>query len=676
MHVLCVVCETVRGFVGPMLRVFCFMNTGSLRAKLSKSLTSGIHDDEFSTKLEIAIETGEAAQALSSVCGSRASAKNYALMRSQFEKIEKESAYPTLNVSRQWTMESAQFALAAGNPARFVDILRLWSHEDEADLDSPGFEQWERENALVWKIVPTLDDEESAEEAVGLEPESPAIEVMQWEMERSFDRATKAFGSYFITGWSCEAMYELLKTNIDKTCTVLRMWIDEVAMRPEDCKFGPIVSSALERTITFSRAFLAVAENRPVNKDSYDCFVQVYMPQKKQPEFFKLMATVSRKNADFKTREVSMIRFAAKELEFGPDLLEMTHNSGKDGWLDKDKVDEIAKKLVEVREACRPGATADLEQNLRSWLKAQAAIACECGDSSQCELLTFCDSKLAFFCEAAEASDELHGIRTKVVDTLRRVRAQSSGQELASLSESVQRGDTAGLEAEDFVSKLDALRGHDIAATQPTIEDLGMSLQESIKMRVAAVWEEGGVDKLQIVMKNILAVSEYSENYKVDKSVVKPIVDKACALVKAHKTHTDIQSKPNIHAFNKAALAWKAWKLPVQHQSEFNVALLRGALCGVEAALVSHLSLQTRKVDEASADLKSLISESAKISKGCRDGSSWKEGLAADIPLEDVMKLAHNPRTGLVNGPGGKVMACKEVLDEASLMSSFLQMFI
>ena len=256
------------------------------------------------------------------------------------------------------------------------------------------------------------------------------------------------------------------------------------------------------------------------------------------------------------------------------------------------------------------------------------------------------------------------------------MRAQSSGQELASLSESVQRGDTAGLEVEDFVLKLDALRGHDIAATQPTIEDLGMSLQESIKMRVAAVWEEGGVDKLQIVMKNILAVSEYSENYKVDKSVVKPIVDKACALVKAHKTHTDIQSKPNIHAFNKAALAWKAWKLPVQHQSEFNVALLRGALCGVEAALVSHLSLQTRKVDEASADLKSLISESAKISKGCRDGSSWKEGLAADIPLEDVMKLAHNPRTGLVNGPGGKVMACKEVLDEASLMSSFLHMFI
>ena len=51
-----------------------------------------------------------------------------------------------------------------------------------------------------------------------------------------------------------------------------------------------------------------------------------------------------------------------------------------------------------------------------------------------------------------------------------------------------------------------------------------------------------------------------------------------------------------------------------------------------------------------------MINDNEAIALGTRAGLSWKVGINNKMNLNKLLEVAHTPKTGLVNGPGTKVI--------------------
>jgi hypothetical protein len=104
-------------------------------AKLAKSLRSGVHDSDHNLKLEEGIQKGDAATRLAEACSKRPVVKNYLQMKSDLETLCEASIFPTINVARQFVIETANHALSSGNTKVFCQTLRCWQYPSEQSID-------------------------------------------------------------------------------------------------------------------------------------------------------------------------------------------------------------------------------------------------------------------------------------------------------------------------------------------------------------------------------------------------------------------------------------------------------------------------------------------------------------------------------------------------------------
>ncbi len=208
---------------------------------------------------------------------------------------------------------------------------------------------------------------------------------------------------------------------------------------------------------------------------------------------------------------------------------------------------------------------------------------------------------------------------------------------------------------------------------KPFVAPLGaisIELNKLLIEAVEAITEDNGCERLQTLDENTRAVSDLIEP-QMPRVSQKQMLDRATALARAYEKFRTSKSKTNTSSLNKAALAWKEFKLPAGAQSEFGKMLLKGCIKGLMPPLQEHSSFQENVANDATKALKETVNEIGKIAYGCKDGSKWRDGLAEDADLKTVLEHAVVPKIGLLCGPGPRVMAAKDQITEAVFGAPF-----
>jgi hypothetical protein len=228
-------------------------------------------------------------------------------------------------------------------------------------------------------------------------------------------------------------------------------------------------------------------------------------------------------------------------------------------------------------------------------------------------------------------------------------------------------GSTEEIKTADFISRLDALKGHDITPYVAVLSAVAEALLAEIQtcfVNVCADDDPPSSEHVKQVCKNVQALAEYIET-GVAKSFWQAVVPKLLAASESFAKFKCVKNKTNSHGFNRAVIAWKEYKLPIEQQNEVTKGFLKHAIQGLVPAFAEHKNQQKIISDEALSTFKMTLREHQKIAGGTRDGSSWKESLDPGADLKAVLDLAIVPKSGLLAGPGEKVKLGKQTISEA-----------
>jgi hypothetical protein len=100
-------------------------------------------------------------------------------------------------------------------------------------------------------------------------------------------------------------------------------------------------------------------------------------------------------------------------------------------------------------------------------------------------------------------------------------------------------------------------------------------------------------------------------------------------------------------------------------EKEDHIDLMRAMLTGLKDAFVKHAELQKDRAADATASLKETLRDYLGPCRGQKNGDSWKESFSESTPIAKILEAAFKPKTGLLAGPGPKVMSTKKELKDA-----------
>jgi hypothetical protein len=229
------------------------------------------------------------------------------------------------------------------------------------------------------------------------------------------------------------------------------------------------------------------------------------------------------------------------------------------------------------------------------------------------------------------------------------------------------QGETDDLLSAELVGRFGALQGHSLDSLKEALAMIGEKLRELVGSTAEALCDDDShCDQLELLAENSHAFGELIP-LAMEKTLFKSMVTKGVAAARAFHKWISLKNKGNTSSFNKAIMNFKDLKLPVTAQSDDNKDLLRSFLKGLVKATAEHGTLQKEAAANAHAVLKATVQQLGKIANGARDASSWKEGLRGgeEASLRDVINHALTPKTGLLAGPGPRVMGAREELEKA-----------
>ena len=147
-----------------------------------------------------------------------------------------------------------------------------------------------------------------------------------------------------------------------------------------------------------------------------------------------------------------------------------------------------------------------------------------------------------------------------------------------------------------------------------------------------------------------------------DKQLVKTLLDRGVALCEAGISHAAAKTRAHLLALQKAYLTWNTTKVPTDSPELVKTLMKKVISVNTEFLLLAKEALLARQT-EATSELRSVIEASVKYAGGGRDCESWK-AQADSWTLAKVIDLANTPKTGLLAGPGAKVVACKDQIKQ------------
>jgi hypothetical protein len=628
-------------------------------------------------RLELAIATAEAAGRASVMAGRRASPKGYTALKLDLDILVQDGNYPTENISRQWTAEYCESMLGKGRVSAFVASIRVWRLQSEPARDSDAFDAWDMECPLLWQVSPSPSDEERAAATPDDPPETEA-ELMQYKIDLAYDRDVLKFPTLFLSYWACDSMYEVLRTSVPRSIEFLLAWIT-AAESPERCDedLGEKCKASVEQTVMFSRAYLVVVSDGSVlTRETYRVYQQVFVPAsgKRHPEFFKLLASVSRKNQAFMDKEKEMVLKAATELELSDkfkNLMQIAEN------MTAQNICEVMAEISQVRAACRSGVVADFEKKVQAWLQSEIQSMCKGYTDEASPEFTIAPEQLAEL-KILEAHLAVLAQSEALPDSgqsIKLAQAVLSGAETAAtakcvldLAEAVKNGDRSDLCLESTRAKIDGVRDSE----EPNVKDAINAMMEPAFLLLSETLEklcteDDAPSQAKYVMNNISAmVATNLCTTEVDE-VCKRLVNHACLAVAAQKKYLGAKSKANLVEFNKGWLAFRSIRLSkVQSGNQCKV-VLRACLVGMQTILKLHGAIQAERAKEAENELQAILKEYEPFALGRRDGTSWKADIPISLSLKKVCEKASTPVTGLIHGPGKVVMAAKPNIEQVCL---------
>ena len=214
----------------------------------------------------------------------------------------------TENVCRSWACQVAEHVLSKKNRNGFVYTLRIWLLEGEERVQECSEFDWQ--NAVMWQVVPTKEDELGLQEEVDPKP-AAAGELREWEMARAFDKSVAGFGKLYLSAFACNSMYKYMKTELAAVQNIMEMWLISFAKGQVD-HLGPLALQALETVNTLARACIACLGQAMFSKESYDDYTVVFLSSGREKakfgsEFYQLLSLTMRKNPEWAARDFGAI---------------------------------------------------------------------------------------------------------------------------------------------------------------------------------------------------------------------------------------------------------------------------------------------------------------------------------------------------------------------------------
>jgi hypothetical protein len=221
--------------------------------------------------------------------------------------------------------------------------------------------------------------------------------------------------------FGCNAMYNLLSNSVEKSADVMRAWLAACADAPMD-QMTKMCQTVLQETIQFARGYLAVTSTSIADAVAHSAFTSTFMPQgKSSPEWIRLMVMCARKSTDFKILETSYVLSASKETKHGKEMMDFVTQL-KEGSLEESDAEIIANRLPFFRECFRSGATTELEDLLKTWVRTRIgelmSEASAHTPDDKVRALQICQKLLGTLSKDEKSTAELLDIRTSVSDMI------------------------------------------------------------------------------------------------------------------------------------------------------------------------------------------------------------------------------------------------------------------
>lgn len=187
-------------------------------------------------------------------------------------EVEKLYRFPgqkvTLNIARIFTAHFGNAKLADEQIDECVSAMAYWPDPNEPNFDpDESTDRFSRKRPAMWKLMPSILDEENLKVDPDPEPRNPAERVV-WETVRAYDMATKSFGAQYVKWFASEYIYILFNGKEDFAMRYFRAFL---ARRESEYVGKPKrpVTEAFEmcdNVHMFAKGYLAVMEKSRLPK--------------------------------------------------------------------------------------------------------------------------------------------------------------------------------------------------------------------------------------------------------------------------------------------------------------------------------------------------------------------------------------------------------------------------
>ena len=625
-------------------------------------------------KLEGKYASGEASTRLWELTQGPITVSNVEEIKAEILILSEHGVSPTLNICRHWTAVVTTVDLNAGRLADWANKFALVANRDDPAPTAEDREEFDIESVLMWRVVPTIEDEETMDDWKKTDDTERVAATLEQEVTRAYDNSTRGFSEWFKKAWASDAVFKALRTNIPDAIKIMQAWLDRSAMSLEsDEAVGEMTLQLSSDVDKFATAYIAAAGETAFTPLTHAAFTDVFFQQKrsKQNIFFKLLATAVRKHVTWKDREIMLIATAPKELEHFDMITKVTAYLAPSSDLEDSDLHEVMEKLPSIVKQCRAKSQDQFLEALREHCVARSEqmidpSATQLDNTYRADCMGSLKDHLAYFDppRGEAAAQEYANLKIRLADTHASVQATVSIEliaDLATTTEVEKLGSDDLFSVFNFVSREDVVSLEESLATLATnciaaLGDATESMRNASSSDLPRI--KGTVDSLLTNAK--LVISKITSPPISEDNLVEIHLN-ALGVFAAGVKHKDLKTKGSFSAMTAAMKQW--WTTTkVPQDCPVHKAFARSCLALNTTCMMEYKVEHAGKLQIAQNLFLKVVVDSEKLANGLASGESWKEEIQDDWDLQKILKHADTPTTGLLHGPGNNVKSMKAEL--------------
>ena len=622
-------------------------------------------------ELNLILDNGQTCTTLSELASGNMSLQVYQKTAELLEKLAENLVFPTVNICRQFTALKGLKFISMKSYTDFVNTMRFWPIEGENASKDTDVE-FDRLEPRMYLLLPTQEDEDNL---CGSDDEKPTLpkELIDYEMSKAYDCQVAEFGTWFQKCWMSDALYDLASKNVEGFKEVCTAWImSRKDYKPcDDFKPGQKAFASADKVTEFARAYMAVAGDSCMDKVDHEAFCDFFVSTKAAYSNFKPFITACRRCDGFFAFENEAVRCASSELEFGQ---RFNFHIGKlvddAANVDDNTLQEIMDLMPNYRK-CRRRTYTKLQDLVIQYIILRIGEVYKDKDTADIERL----ERMKFLSNHAaslspgldpELVEQFTAAKIKAQELIEVVQEQVVLAELAEIASDKTEG---RMELADpaFAHKLDCLRK---LSTVPN--DYWDPLLNYCCIQISGLFaalddDEVSQAHLKTATAHFTTLTDrlWKENVKhvYPANGIAMVTLKGLKVLTAGTQYNNAKTKVNFLALNRAYLDFQTVK--VGGDKEVVKDLVRGILHKNSTIKAVWYEVAKLAAIEAASELRIVTEDYMLICKGTRDGSDWKDAVPENADFVAVHSIANTPKTGLLHGPGQKVLNGRDVLVKA-----------